>query len=87
MYRVFGDSEVVIKQVRNAIGCNSYHLQNQQQEVWNLMNKFEAFNIKSIPYIENFDIDILTNATSSNEPTHDGFFNELICKLSISNNN
>ena len=48
---VFSDSQVIIKHVANSIDCNSYHLKNYQHEVWNLMNKFEAFNIKSIPHI------------------------------------
>ena len=26
--KVFGDTQVVIKQVKNSIGCNSYHLKN-----------------------------------------------------------
>ena len=32
-----------------------HHLNKHQQEVWNLISKFDSFNIKSIPYIENFD--------------------------------
>ena len=84
---VFGDSKVVLKQVRNSIECNSYHLKISLQEVWNLMYKFEEFNIKSITYIKNYDTDMLTNSTSNNEPIHDRFSIELICKTSISNNN
>ena len=84
---VFGDSQVVIKQVRNYIGCNSYHLKNYQQEVWNLMNKFEAFNIKSIPHIENSDTSMLANSASNNDPTYDRFSIEFIYSPSIPNNN
>ena len=84
---VFGDFEEVIKQVRNFIGCNSYHLEIYQQEVWNLMYKFEAFIIKSIPHILNFDNYMLTNATSDNDHTHNKFSIELICRSSTSDNN
>ena len=51
------------------------------------MYKFEAFNIKSIPHIENSNIDMLTNVTSKNEHTHNKFSIELISRLSISDNN
>jgi ribonuclease HI len=37
---VFGDSEIVVRQVRNSIHCLSPHLKSYQTEVWNLMNKF-----------------------------------------------
>ena len=84
---VFGDSQVVIKHVRNYIGCNSYHLKNYQQEVWDLMNKFEEFNIKSIPHIENSNINMLANAASNNDPSYHKFYIKLICKLSILDNN
>ena len=84
---VFCDSQAVIKQVKNSIGCNSYDLKNYQQEVWNLMNKFEAFNIKSIPHIENYETNILANMDSNNNPTYDKFYIELICWSSITDNN
>ena len=51
------------------------------------MYKFEAFNIKFIPHIENFDTDMLENVVSNNDPTHDIFSIELICKPSILDNN
>jgi hypothetical protein len=37
---VFGDSEIVVRQVRNSIHCLSPHLKSYQAEVWNLMHKF-----------------------------------------------
>ena len=52
---VFGDSRLVIKQVRNFMFNTFYHLNNHQWEVWSLINKFDSFNIKSIPYTENYD--------------------------------
>ena len=42
-----------------------YHLNNYQQEVWSLINKFYLFDIKSIPYIENFDTIMLINEASN----------------------
>lgn len=42
------------------------------------MNKFEAFNIKSIPHIENSNTNMLENAASNNDPTYDRFCIELI---------
>ena len=41
------------------------------------MNKFEAFNIKSIPHIENYDTNMLANVTSNNDPTYDIFSKHL----------
>ena len=84
---ISGDSEAVIKQVRNFIGCNSYHLKNYQQEVWNLVNKFEAFSIKYIPHIENYDTNMFENAMSDNDPTYNRFCIELIFRPSILDNN
>jgi ribonuclease HI len=50
---VFGDSEIVVEQVRNEIHCLSPHLKNYQTEVWGLIHKFLAFNINSIPRSSN----------------------------------
>ena len=62
---VFRDSQIVARQVRNSINCTSNHLKNYQQEVWDLISKFEAFNIKSIPRTLNYEVDMLANATSN----------------------
>ena len=51
------------------------------------MNKFEEFNIKSISHIENYDTNMLENASSNNDPTHKIFSIEQICRLSIHDNN
>jgi nitrogen regulatory protein PII-like uncharacterized protein len=54
------------------------------------MNKFEAFNIKSIPRTLNHGADMLANATSNIFPTddfsHDKFYAELIYRLLIPDN-
>jgi ribonuclease HI len=61
---VFGDSEIVVRQVRDSIHCLSPHLKSYQHEVWSLMNKFSAFNINSIPRLNNAEEDILANVAS-----------------------
>ena len=43
--KVFGDYEVVFRQTRNTIHCLSPHLKGYQIEVWDLITKFNAFNI------------------------------------------
>ena len=68
---VFGDSQIVARQVRNSINCTSNHLKNYQREVWDLMNKFEAFNIKSIPRTLNHEADMLANTASNLCPSDD----------------
>ena len=51
------------------------------------MNKFKAFNIRSIPHSLNFEADMLANATSnlcpSNDFSHGKFSVELIYRPSI----
>jgi ribonuclease HI len=61
---VFGDSEIVVRQVRDSVHCLSPHLKRYQSEVWNLMNKFSAFNINYIPRLNNYEADLLANLTS-----------------------
>ena len=60
---VFRDSRIEAHQVRNSINCTSIHLKNYQREVWELINIFEAFNIKSIPLSMNFEADMLAKTT------------------------
>lgn len=47
--QVFGDSEIVIKQVKDNIHCLSGHLKHYQTLVQDLTSHFTAFNISSIP--------------------------------------
>ena len=51
------------------------------------MNKFEAFNIKYIPHIENYDTNMFENANSNNDPIYDIFSIELIWRSSVPDNN
>ena len=50
------------------------------------MNKFEAFNVKSIPHVDNSDTNMLANVASNNDPTHEIFSIELTCMFSILDN-
>jgi ribonuclease HI len=63
-FTVFGDSEVVVRQVKNSIHYLSLHFKSYQSEEWNLMNKFVAFNINSIPRLNNSEADLLANVAS-----------------------
>ena len=57
--KVFGDSEIIVKQIRNQIHCVSPHLKAYQNEVWDLLKCFNAFNIISIPRLKNAAADLL----------------------------
>jgi ribonuclease HI len=87
---VFGDSEIVVRQVRNSIHCLTPHLKCYQSEVWSLINQFSAFNINSIPRSSNVEADLLANVASKLLPA-DGlspstFSVELLFRPSIPNN-
>jgi ribonuclease HI len=87
---VFGDSKIVVRQVRDSIHCLSLHLKSYQSEVWNLMNKFSAFNINSIPRLNNAEADLLANVASKLFPTEglspNAFSVELLFRPSVPDN-
>jgi ribonuclease HI len=87
---VFGDSEIVVKQVKNVIHCLSPHLKNYQTEVWNLIHKFLSFNISSIPRSSNSEADLLANVASKLLPAEgfspNAFSVELMFRPSIPDN-
>jgi ribonuclease HI len=87
--KVFRDLEIIIRQVRNTIHCNSLHLKNYQQEVHRLMEHFEAFNITAIPREKNILVDSLATAASRLSPLEDyessRFTVELLYKPSVPN--
>jgi ribonuclease HI len=87
---IFGDSEIVVRQVRDSIHCLSPHLKSYQSEVWNLMSKFSAFNINSIPRLNNAEADLLANVASKLLPAEglspDAFSIELLFRPSIPDN-
>jgi ribonuclease HI len=88
--KVFGDSEIIVRQVRNTIHCNSPHLKNYQQEVHRLIEHFEAFNITMIPRAKNILVDSLATTASRLSPLEDyeasRFTVELLYKPSVPNN-
>jgi hypothetical protein len=87
---VFGDSKIMVRYVKNSIHYLSPHLKSYQTEVWNLMNKFSAFNINSIPRLNNLEADLLTNVASKLFPTEglspNAFSVELLFRPSVPDN-
>jgi ribonuclease HI len=51
--KFFGDSDIIVRQVKNIFHCNSPHLRNYWQEVHRLIENFEAFNIIVVPRTKN----------------------------------
>jgi len=47
--RVFGDSKIVLKHVKNMIHCVSNFLKNYQRAVMNLIDHFKFFDIIFVP--------------------------------------
>ena len=88
--KVYGDSEIVIRQVRNTIHCFSGHLQNYQTLIQDLTTQFLAFNISSIPRNQNTSTDLLDIVASKLLPVEDcspdRFSVELIFHPSIQDN-
>ena len=66
--KVFGVSDIIVRQVRNIIHCNLPHLKNYQQEVHRLIESFDAFNITSIPREKNILADSLATTASKLSP-------------------
>lgn len=87
---MFGDSEIVIKQVRNTIHCLSNHLKHYQSLVQELLSHFLTFNISPIPRSQNAAVDLLANVASKLLPSEDysldRFLVELIFRPSIPDN-
>eukprot|EP00253_Pinus_taeda_P012195 PITA_12195 len=88
--KVFGDSEIIVKQVRNTIHCLSNHLKHYQSLVQELTSNFLAFNISSIPRSQNSAADLLANVASKLLPSEDysldRFSVELLFRPSINDN-
>ena len=88
--KVFGDSAIVIRQVRNIIRCLSSRLKHYQSLVQDLVSHFLAFNISPIPRSQNVAADLLANVASKLLPSEDynpdRFSIELIFRPSIPDN-
>ena len=66
------------------------HLNNYQREVWILINKFDSFDIKSIPYTKNYDISMLIEEASNlnlDDGSIDMKFSVETCRTLIPNTN
>eukprot|EP00253_Pinus_taeda_P018292 PITA_18292 len=88
--KFFGDSEIIVKQVRNTIHCLSNHIKHYQSLVQELTSHFLAFNISSIPRSQNSAADLLANVASKLLPSEDyspdRFSVELLFRPSIPDN-
>jgi ribonuclease HI len=88
--KVFGDSKIIVRKVKNTIHCNSPHLRNYQKEVHRLIDNFEAFNITTVPRMQNTLVDSLYTMASILSPLEEyeasTFAVEMIFKPSVPNN-
>jgi hypothetical protein len=64
-----------------------HHLNKHQQEVWNLISKFNSFDIKSIPFTENFDTIMLIDEASNLNLDYDMKFSAETCRPLIPSTN
>ena len=62
--KVFGDSEIVVGQIRDIIHCLSPHIKGYQYEVWNLISHFNYFDINAIPRLQKVVADLLATFVS-----------------------
>lgn len=62
--QIFGDSEIVIRQVKNQVHCVSAHLLNYHDKVCEQLKLFDEFFINSVPRNQNFAADLLANVAS-----------------------
>ena len=76
--KVFGDFEIVVKQIRDIIHCLSPHLKGYHSEVWNLISHFNAFNINAIPRLQNVASHLLATFSFRLVPTKNNCSIELI---------
>ena len=81
--KVYGDSEIIVKQFRKQIQCISPHLKAYQNEVWDLLTNFYAFNILSIPRLKNATTDLLATSAARLVPTNNKCSIELLFRPSV----
>jgi len=84
--KVVGDSEIVVRQVRNTIHYLSPHLKSYQQEVLRLISNLQAFNIIVVLRTRNATANTLANTASRMSPLSDIFTVEILYKPSIPDN-
>ena len=81
--KVYGDSEIIVKQFRNQIHCISPHLKAYQSEIWDFLKSFCAFNIVSIPRLRNDAADLLATSAARLVPSNNRCSIEVLFKPSI----
>ena len=84
--KVYEDSKIIVKQVRNKIHCISPHLKAYQNELWELLTNFDAFNIFSIPRVKNVADDVLATSAARLVPTNNRCSIELLFRPYVPNN-
>lgn len=58
---IYGDSELVVSQVREKFATNNVRLQNYRNEVWDSIEFFDAFSITWIERSNNILADFMAN--------------------------
>ena len=81
--KVYGEYEIVVKQIQNKIHYISSHLKSYQNEVWDLLINFHAFNIVSIPRLKNAATDFLATSAARLVPLNNRCSIELLFRPSI----
>ena len=81
--KVYGDSKIIVKQIRNKIHFISLHLNVYQNEVWDLLTNFHAFNICSIPRVKNAAANLLATSAARLVPTNNRCSIELLFRPSV----
>lgn len=67
--KVFGDSELVVHQVRGISNAKHVCMRSYCSRVWDLIENFDAFNITSIPRTLNTEADHMATIGAHFDPT------------------
>lgn len=90
MLVVKGDSQMVIRKIKGTYSCNNKRLQAYKKQVYDLIEYFQAFNIRSIPQRENTISNMLATSASTLLPMEQTrlkiFYVELVVARSILGN-
>ena len=81
--KVFGDSEIIVKEIRNQIHCISPHLKDYQNEIWDLHKYFNAFDIVSILRLKNAVADLLDTSAARLVPSNNWCSVEVLFRPSV----
>ena len=84
--KVFWNYEIIVKQAHNTIHCLSSHLKGYQNEFWELIMNFDAFNISLIPRLKNAATDFLAIYVARLVPANNKCSIELIFRPYVLDN-